>query len=93
MEIDERYITTIVVDLGDWTSNYPTGCIMYHYDQVVDSAFCENAGEFIEYIRSFKAYFVPHTKVKFVFDMYDVDNSTVLDCAREIWKAVYEMID
>ena len=89
----DRYITKIVVDLSAWTESHPTGCIMYHYDQIVDSEYCDNADEFIEYIESYKANLLPNiTEVKFVFDGFDLDNSTALDCAREVYKAARKII-
>lgn len=89
----DRYITKIVVDLSAWTDHYPTGCIMYHYDQMIDSAYCDNTDEFIEYIESFKDKIIPYvTDVRFIFDGYDLDNSTATDCAKEIWNFTHELI-
>ena len=87
--MDDRYITKIVVDLSAWTDHYPTGCIMYHYDQMIDSQYCDNVDEFIEYIDSFKGKYIKYElDIRFVFDGYDLDNSTALDCAREIYEHV-----
>ena len=89
----DKYITRIDVDLSAWTDHYPTGCILYHYDQMIDSAYCDNADEFIEFIESNKKNLLPHvTDVRFIFDGYDLDNSTATDCAKEIWEAVSELI-
>lgn len=91
--MDDMYITKIVVDLSAWTDHYPTGCIMYHYDQMIDSAYCDNANEFTEYIDSYKAHLLPNvTEVRFIFDGYDLDNSTALYCAKEIWEYAYKLI-
>lgn len=88
-----EYITKIVIDLSAWTDHYPTGCILYHYDQIFDSAYCDNANEFIEYIESYKANLLPNTtEIRFVFDGQDLFYSTALDCAREVWEAVNKII-
>ena len=89
----DNYITKIVVDLSAWTDHYPTGCIMYQCNQMIDSAYCDNADEFIEYIDSYKAHFLPNvTEIRFIFDGYDLDNSTALDCAKEIWNYFHELV-
>lgn len=91
--MDDRYITKIVVDLSAWTDHYPTGCIMYHYDQMIDSVYCDDADEFIEYIESFKDKIIPYvTDIRFVFDGYDLDNSTAINCAKEIWNYFHELV-
>lgn len=90
----DRYITRVVCDLSAWTDHYPTGCIMYHYDQMIDSAYCDNAEEFIEYIESYKANMLPNvTDIHFIFDGFDLDNSTAIDCAKEVYEAFREMIN
>ena len=89
----DDYITKIVVDLSAWTDHYPTGCIMYHYNTEIDSAYCDNTDEFIEYIDGFKDKIIKHvTEMRFVFDSYDIDNETALECAREVREHFYELI-
>lgn len=93
MDGTDRYITKIEIDLSAWTEHYPTGCILYHYDQMIDSAYCDNADEFIEFIEEYKASLLPGvTDVRFVFDGYDLDNPTAMDCAKEVWEAANELI-
>ncbi len=90
-----KYITKIVVDLSAWVEHYPTGCILYYYDQTIDSAYCDNADEFIEYIESHKTNILPGiTEVCFMFNGYDLDDSysTAMDCAKEVWEAVDDII-
>ena len=89
----DNYITKIVVDLSAWTDHYPCGCIMHHYNTEVDSQYCDNTDEFIEYIESFKDKIVPYvTDIRFVFDGYDLDNSTAINCAKEIWNYFHELV-
>ena len=91
----ENYITKIEVDLSSWSDHYPTGCILYHYDQVIDSAYCDNAEEFIEYINSYKHLLNRNiTYVRFIFDGYDLDEyeSTAIECAKEVYKAFNKLI-
>ena len=92
--MEDNYITEIVVDLSAFTEHYPTGCILYHYGTEIDSQYCDNVDEFIEYIESYKDSLIPNvTDVRFKFDGYDLDNSTATDCAREIWEYTYNLID
>lgn len=91
--MDSNYITKILVDLSAWTDHYHTGCILYHYDTEVDSQYCDNTDEFIEYIDSYKDKLIKYvTDVRFMFDGHDIYNSTVMDCAKEIWEHVYNLI-
>ena len=93
MENNFEYISEIVVDLSAWTQHYPTGCIMYYNGTEVDSQFCDDAEEYIEYIDSFKDKYHPYlTEVRFIIDGYDLDNSTALDCAKEVWQHTYNLI-
>ena len=92
--MEDNYITEIVVDLSAWTEHYPTGCILYHYGTEIDSQYCDNVDEFIDYIESFKDSLIPNvTEVRFKFDGYDLDDSsTAFDCAKEIWEYTYNLI-
>ena len=86
-------ITRIVVDLSAWSEHYPTGCVLYHHSDIVDDEYCDNADEFIEFIESHKADIIPGiTDVQFVFDGFDIDNETALDCAKEVWEYAYKLI-
>ena len=86
-------ITKIVVDLSAWSDHYPSGCLIYHYDTEVDSQYCDNVDEFNEFIDGFKDRCVPYlTEVSFIFSGYDLDNDTALECAKEVWKHVHNLI-
>ena len=81
----KRFITKIVVDLSSWTDHYPTGCILYDCGTEVDSQYCDNADEFIEFIDTYKNSLIPHvTEVRVVFDSYDLDNESARECAEEV---------
>ncbi len=89
----DKCITEIVCDMSTWTDHYPTGCIMYHYGQMIDSAYCDSADEYIEYIESYKANMSKSvTEIRFIFDGFDLDNSTAIDCAKEVYEAFRNML-
>lgn len=86
-------ITKIVVDLSAWEEHYPCGCIMYNNSVEIDSQFCDDAEEFIEYIWEFKDMLVPYlTNVEFVFDGYGLDNESALSCAKKVWEYTHNLI-
>lgn len=86
-------ITKIVIDLGEWEEHYPTGCVLYNNDEVVDSEFCDNAEEYIEFIDRYKDFYVQYlTEVRVVFDAYSLDNETAMECAKEVWEHIHGLI-
>ena len=95
--LDERYITKIEINLTSWSDHYPTGCVLYHYDQVVDSAYCDSVEEYVDYFEENKENFLPHiTEVVFVFSAYDFDDdfefNAVTECAKEVRKYAHDFI-
>lgn len=86
-------ITKVVIDLSTWEEHYPTGCVLYNNDDVVDSEFCDNAEEYIEFLDKYKESFVPYlTEVKVVFDAYSLDNKNAMKCAKKVWKHIHDLI-
>ena len=86
-------ITEIVIDLSEWTKHFPTGCILYHCGTEVDSQYCDNAEEFIEFIDSYKDSLIPYvTDVNVIFDVYDLDNETARECANEVWNHIHKLM-
>ena len=86
-------ITKIVIDLSAWGEHYPTGCILYNSERVIDSEYCDDAAEFIEFIEAYKELLIPYaTDVRFVFDAYDLDNESAKECAKEVWNHVHDLI-
>lgn len=80
------HITKIIVDLSAWSEHYPTGCILYSYERFVDSEYCDNATEFIEYINKHKSNYTNMTEIRFVFDGNDLNNDSAKECAMEIFE-------
>lgn len=77
--------TRIEICLETWTEHEPTGIQIFDGNTYVDSAYCDNAEEFIEYldtiaddIKANQPDVVVHIKLD------DIDSSTVLDCVMEI---------
>lgn len=87
-----KKITKIEVVLTEWSEHYPTGCVLYHYNELVDSEFCDNAEEFIEFIGKHKDEISPWCNVNFVFGGYDLEEESARECAKKVWEYVYGVI-
>lgn len=79
-------IGKIVLHMEDWTAHYPTGATIYAVDGVmIDSEFCDNAKEYIEFLARYKERIRKDKPVIQVdFDIDDLEESTVMDCVKEV---------
>ena len=90
--MEDKKITLIVIDLSAWSDHYPTGCILYHYYEEIDSEYCDNTQEFIEFINQYKNKLLPYTEIRVRFDADDLDNEPAHQCAREVRDYIYELM-
>ena len=92
--VEIKYVTKVLIDLSNWFSNYPSGCILYHFDEVIDSEYCNNAEDYKYFLNRNKDLLQENlfgTEVQVLFDMDDLEDETAIKCAKEVRDYIYNL--
>ena len=87
-----KLVNRIEIDLSTWTDHYPTGCCLFDGSDMIDSQYCDNANEFISFIDWYKNDIDKHVVVNVIFDGYDLDNETAMECAKEVYAHIIDIV-
>ena len=68
--------TQIIIDLGDWGTGFPTGVIAHTDSGDVISDYCDDADEFISFLRRYAAKIDEYTEMKFILASGEIEHCT-----------------